>query len=901
MTTPVFKNADEFFHLLSRLVTRPRKGELPEDVEERDGIPVVRLVGDDQHNLAEDIGKSLLQAKPVSVPHEFIDVSTIWKDVTAEREDLVQEGEHWARAELYRRILVELAKEFSSASNRRDARVRFRRFGLVNWLLESTHDREGWDDPHDQRLLARLRDRELRRGRLWAAVRSPGGEVALQEKVPWWGWVLATYIVPTLWFRAWRLVGTEYRWLLKQPFMAPRDPGTFVGFALRLAQPRRKRENPDEVGRLMINAFLEDLHVAYRRRPWRRRAWRRTAYCVAFLIGADDENHGNAFISSLIDVRNTTGVFDPLLVMASTPRAGYTGPEPRHQPLQAYESWQFRFGQAGRSRQAEEWYLTLGIPAPLSPTDPDHDLLLERLEPARVIRLHPMPRWARRRVTVAAFAVAMALLVAGCGYTLSELDDWRYEHCGLSPFDPDAATLRRQSNGECVGIAPHGYAFAADKDLAKAIDTIVDQNAEADRIHRKHPQRPVVTLVHVSSLFRDSGVNYAREALQGVASAQRRQLDQQGGTDPVLRIFPASAGSDMRSGPTVAAMLDRMMRDDPTIVGVTGLDQSRRKTVATIHELTRIGLPMVATTLSADNLDEQSPLYFQVSPQDGREAAIAAAYARHLAELGKVQRTVRVIYSADSTDLYSPNLKDDAEKSFTAAGFRVQVKQYVPPQIRNGISQDGAQGAHAVGEGACDYPGLVFFASRSEDFAKVLEGTNRACGSHPPVFLGDDDVARFAADPRLRGEYPKIPFDFLDFTPGSASCDGASDLYSTMKDLFPTDCEKVRNTSLDGHASLAFDAVSLFLKAIGQLRDPGLPLTGSAVWHGLSGIHGKSALDGESGKIDFGGLVDQQIPTDKLISVQHIDGAKTPSQVGFCGKQGERQQSEWCPATARTD
>ena len=39
---------------------------------------------------------------------------------------------------------------------------------------------------------------------------------------------------------------------------------------------------------------------------------------------------------------------------------------------------------------------------------------------------------------------------------------------------------------------------------------------------------------------------------------------------------------------------------------------------------------MVAATLSADGLVNISPMYFQVAPQDSREAAVAAAFAAHL-------------------------------------------------------------------------------------------------------------------------------------------------------------------------------------------------------------------------------------------------------------------------------
>ncbi|MFE4055766.1 hypothetical protein ACFXP3_05550 [Streptomyces sp. NPDC059096] len=904
--TPVFENANKVFELLATLVRRPRKGELPTELADRNGIPVVCLIGDDLTELTEGIRASLNGATPHRIPHEFISMSAIRDEVAQESDPLPAE---WQPVEVYRRALVALAQEFSSARNGRDERVRFRRFGLVNWLLESDYPAREPDSQQDRELLRRLREREFQRRRLFGVLRSPETEVSMQGNIPWWVLVLGLHLFPLAWFRAWRGVGTEYRWLVRQPYMAPRDPGTFPGFAMRLTRPRRGRENPDQVGKLMINAFLEDLRVAYRRRFRPRRSARRTAYCAAFLTDVDDTNHGTALIRSLVDVRNETGVFDPLAVLCTGVRLEdeLLGHELRGRgelSEDLYGIWRHHFEAAGRSRSAAVWYLPVVVPAPLAPDAATYRQQKDRVELVGRLTVDPPPKWARRRVTALAGVVAVAVLAGGFARAFDPAPalKWRELHCGLSRSDPDAATLRLRSTGECIGVAPNGYAFGSkDPALKETLSTIARQNREADRIHEQFTIRPVVTLIHLSALLSSAGqpssLTYVREALQGAASAQRRQLDKRGATDPVLRIFPASAGSGMRFGPDAVATVERMMRDDPSIVGVTGLDQSRTATITTIEELTRIGLPMVATSLSADTLDDHSPMYYQVSPQNRRQATVAAAYGAHLAGKGTIpRRSVRIVYSADPTDEYSENLRADAAKSFDAADFDVEQQAFRPSPAAPGKAS-GYPGPRTVGEHACGYDGLVFFTGRPEDFETLLAGVNAACGSNPPFLLGGDDVARMAADPVRRTAYPKVPFDFMDFTLGSTSCKTKSDLYSTLRKLFPTECEQLANTSLDGHASLAFDAVNLYLKAVGQLQDAAsqLPLSSLTVWHSLSSIHGSAALDGESGRIDFGGVVDRQIPLDKIISVQRVDGMKRPAQVGFCGRWGTLSQSGWCP------
>ncbi|WP_220189070.1 hypothetical protein [Streptomyces phytophilus] len=838
------------------------------------------------------------------------DIEQKWDEVAAARSDLTPE---WRRVELCRRVLVELAMEFSSARYGPQA-VRFRRLGLVNWLLLMTNTADEPDARHAQEMLRRLRKRELERRGVLGFMRSPGTEVALQGSVPWWAYLFGLNVLPLMWFRAWRFLGSEYRWLLRQPYMAPADPGTFAGFALRLTQLRWAREDPAQVTKVMINAFLEDLRIAYARRPWRQRAHQRTAYPVAFLTGLTPENGGPDLVQAFVEVRNETGAFDPLLLLTTSANGVHEQGRVRSltDELGPYEAWCERLRTAGRGRDAGFWYLPLRTPCLLPDDDTGIEAQRERSSAAGRFTTNSPSAWAGRLAAVGTLGLVLPALLGTLVFWLSndeerdrrrEVHAWEDQHCGLSRDNPDAATVKRQATGDCVGVASHGYDFGSDDErLRGVLETIAEQNDEAERIHRT-TGRPLVTLLHVSALFGSpaEGSNaqaYLREQVQGAASAQRRQLDLDGERDPVLRILPANAGSDMRFGNVVTRTIEGMMREDPTIVGVTGLDQSRHATVEMMGELTRLGLPMVGTTLTADGLDDESPLYYQVSPQNEREAAVAAAYADHLADSGALaRRSVRVLYSADPTDLYSDNLRDDAVAAFERAGFDVGVAGFEPSYSQAEAS--GRPGARTVGQDACNHRGLVFFAGRSDDFEAILNGANETCGSNPPAFLGGDDVARLAANADRRGAFGRIPYEFLDFTLGSTSCADSSDLYSTMARLFPGECAQAENTSLDGHAALGFDAVNLYLKAIGELLDaaPEMRLTPGAVWQALGRIHGSEALDGESGIIDFGGVVDRQVPLDKLLSVQRVEGARPPTQVGFCGRWGDRAQSGWCPPT----
>ncbi|MET9440606.1 hypothetical protein [Streptomyces sp. NPDC006610] len=916
---PVFDH--RLFELVQRLVQRPAKEELPEEVPGRDGIPVLELLGAHAAELGAQFGHAAHGARPRSVPYQRIDVEALWTEVVEER-GAVGSATYlepaWQKAELCRRTLVLLGQEFSSDRYGKDQRVRFRRLGMVNWLLQTTDSMQEPDGQQGHVVIRRLRDRELARRRLFRLMSSPSTEAALTGQVRWWAQLFVLVLVPLIWFRLWRFIGQEYRWLLKQPYMAPADPGTFVGFALRLTQPRWGREDPEQISKLMINAFLEDLRAAHRRQGWSRRlragGHRRTAYCTAWLQGAAHSNGGRDFVRLLATVRNDTGAFDPLLLIVSRPEEAGEPVRVREvcDDPSPYDAWCERLIAGGRDRQPEFWYLPVRIPAPIVEGDAAHQLQADRTARAARWQVPRPPRWTRRALRrTAALVLACAAALVVVERVLDHRADeeaWKKQHCGLSDSDPDAETVwREETTGECVGIAPNGFAFGSqDGRVRETLQVIAEQNDEADRIHEDVPGRPVITLVHLSALLSapsgdsDSALAYAREQLQGAASAQRRQLDISRGNAPVVRIFPASAGSGMRFGADVARKIEELMAQDSTIVGVTGLDQSRRATIGTIRELTRVGLPMIATTLSADSLPSHSALYLQVSPQNRREAAVAAAYAARMADQERIgERSVRIVYSLDPTDEYSTNLREDAAESFGRADFHVTEQGYVPESASGPVPEGATPGE--IGKRACGYDGLVFFTGRTEDFITVVESTNTRCGRTPPAFLGGDDVARLGADPARRRGLARVPYEFLDFTLGSTDCEGNSDLYTTMKELFPKECRSAPDTSLDGHAALAFDSVNLYLTAISHLQDtaPGVPLTPAAVWHGLSGIHGDDALDGESGKIDFGGVVDQQVPLDKLISVQRVENGERPREMGFCGLVGDQAQAGWCPPSEK--
>ncbi|MGM1058634.1 hypothetical protein [Saccharothrix sp. Mg75] len=894
---------DELVKLLQDLTERPRFGELPgrragARAGGDRGIPLVCLVRDPgSAGLLGALRAHLRGAHPGRVPHAL----HRFPDAAPGGEPPVDRSE--ARTlEAVGSVLVSVARELSSGVNGRYGRHEFRRFELVYWLMNQRVD--GADPESAATLLTRLRERDLRR-RSGDDLMPRDVLDSATETAPWWV-RLVLRLVPSFLFRAKLrgvVPGSEYRWLLRQPYLAPHDPGTFIGFAERLTSglvPGRSaepREDTGQLAKLLVNAFLEDVRRAYRRSLWRIRSARRTVYPVVLLDGIRRDNGGYALLKLINDVRNDTGAFDPLVIISGSEKvppdaenAAEREPTPVGQASHAYETWARKLATDSRARRPTAWFLPLRVPpVPIVPGD---------VPPTATLSVRPAPVWSRTSV----LAVVVVLLLASVGAVgyrqvsgIVEADDrWRHQHCGLERDNPDAHTLERIGD-DCVGVTTGLlplFGPGDDTDKArfdKAQRRLVEQNAKVAEEHRRAPGRPYATVVYVSAMStaRDAlASNTAR--LMGVAARQAQLLERTGPDEPLVRVLLGNAGASMQHGPALAGTLRSMLERDKSIVGVLGLALSRRTTRETVTALGEVGLPVVAATLSDDEMPTASRMYFQVSPNNDRQARIIARYVR---DAYPDKRGVVVVHSNDEDDSYAANLRGDLVRRFGEQGDRVREEPY--------RTADGNQGpdARRLGQQLCGVAEdeVVFFAGRPVDFGRLMDGVSAGCKDRPPVLLAGDDVARYAADATLRNQHPEIPYDYVSFAIGSPGCVAATAMQQTLRRVFEEECAGDSNPSLDGHAALTYDALYLFAHAMTQLGP--IPVSPGHVWKEIGDIGGDRALSGESGVLDFGG---GQVPADKFLAVLRVAGGAPPVVVASCGRYAERKdvdvrRAAWCP------
>lgn len=965
---PPFEGGREFLQLLGALSKRPsfrdnprsfntatrRWGEshLRSERSARKGLPMVCLVHHSTEALEalKSVQEKFHRAKPQAVQSAYISLK--------DENKVEPEANDWSTStvEAVRKILSDIEEAFTRDAKTKNPKLKFTRFRLVNWLM--TREPPNISGPNREReILAAIRRYNVAQSSILSFVagifQNDAEEKAqgildtwaasgkMVKPIPLKGLILLGQVISFLlfWVRTLgssKILSQKYWWFMHQPHLAPEMSGKFSRFALRLTREEWHNEAPEYVARLLVNAFLEDLRAAYKIRPLEFLKPRRSTYPVVLLNNITSTNGGFRLLELINVVRNQTGQFDPLLVITAgreTPPYGTTKPEndgttqPENRrkylplnALNAYEVWQGQLLRDRRARRDTAWYLPLTLPGI---EDQGQWPSIGEMDEFTARRRHIRPgRWMSR----VNHTSLIVLLVAGAiVFPVQNYLHTIQEHCGT--HDPDLVRVRSSvaSRWTCIGVTTDGRNLfdPPDREIKTVEATVKSQNQRAIELHRDFPNRPYITLIALWALtsadHTSASLTADRESLEGLAVAQKVQQGKTSSSDPIVRILVANAGPDMSDGVLAAKKIADEEHRDNSVAAVVGLDMSSSNTEETIRELTRSGIPMIASTLSADDLTSLSKLYFQVSPRNSREAAVAANFVKSLLPntfdekanseasstasktVNTAEYRVKIFYSNDPADTYSKNLAADAKKQFTHLRFKTQALRYTPSDT-TGLDPS----ARAAGMSTCGQSKeYVFFAGRGDpDFRSFMDGA-RQCGSKA-VVIGGDDVSRFVAGTTSKTDLGYPTYYYVSFASISTDTNkkrrppNPSDFYQTLKELFPF--EESSQSSSDGHAALAYDAAQVAITAASYLASgPTLPVSPGAEWReitaiGQPGSHSRNnSYLGISGRINYRDG-NQQYPEKKEVQIRRVDGVKGGNtQVAICG---DPQDSEhWCPDT----
>ncbi|GGP66566.1 hypothetical protein [Saccharothrix coeruleofusca] len=750
MSNPVFRGVDDLLTLVRNLVRRPRLFERDRELGVRGDLPLplvclVREPGADGFLARLD---QALDAKLPKVPHVLVDVA--------------EPGE---RSEAVLPLLHQLHVKLRDQQLGRNPLRRFDHYELAHHLT-------GVELPPRQVKREEPVETALRAWSSGSPLSGPAAEVAdkageraqlVMALAKFAGRLIGLYWgrdrVPGL--------GRERRWFMGQPYMVPRHSHDFLDFAARLTRERRNFENPEQVRKLLVHAFLEDLRVAYRRTRLRflprRRGLRRTAY-VTVLLDNVDAPGGWELLRLVNEVRNETGQLDPLLIITASREqparlAEPPGPNKPSVAKKALRAWKDRLPRRRQLLAEDARYLFVTLPGAVPPDDAgldDQDRQAWESEAREQPR--PEPRLARRGVgEMIAVCTLLAALVAP---VMAIRDHWRADCAFFGAVSGGVATALARIGGhdQCVGYSDRdSQVFGTNARLRLAQEHVFAQNRIAERLHRDVRGRPYVSLVYFAGLTANDSApateHSVAEELEGLVIRQREQNTTTSTAEPLLRVVVANGGTGMAAAATVARdMIVPLTRADPSILGVVGLDRSVAQTEEVIAELGRHGIPTLGTTLTKVGLGELSPLYFQLVPDNGKQAELLSEYARRI--------------GATAVTIYHPPVNGPN----TYVTSLVQVMRDRLGGTGVGVSTTGWD------DSPTDLPSLcadqrdrsremVFYAGREDDFGDFLRTVRRNCADPTalPHIVADDATSRFVAHApgRAQNEFNGLSISYV--------------------------------------------------------------------------------------------------------------------------------------------
>ena len=331
---------------------------------------------------------------------------------------------------------------------------------------------------------------------------------------------------------------------------------------------------------------------------------------------------------------------------------------------------------------------------------------------------------------------------------------------------------------ECVGYSDSGFVFTnhapggedpqqalQDERLQFDQQQVFQLNQRADQAHENGLTE--FSLVYFAGITAGPDENYdsgQAEELEGLMVAQELALQESG---PVFKVIIANGGSKMQDAVPVARMIIAQAARDPRLLGVVGLDRSIQQVKQAIGLFNASGIPVVATTLSADGIGGTYPhndrYYFQLSSSNSTEANLILHYIQEIVpqyfkqspqkynSAGQIQAQKILIFlpSADPGDLFTSTLVRDLKRE---APLFKGLPTLPTPQVTQQLgSQLCGAATVVIYAGRHDRPPAG--SSQLDDFSKFLRIIEDDCHSgQKPFIIADDGVSRFIADPAARDQ-----------------------------------------------------------------------------------------------------------------------------------------------------
>lgn len=405
---------------------------------------------------------------------------------------------------------------------------------------------------------------------------------------------------------------------------------------------------------------------------------------------------------------------------------------------------------------------------------------------------------------------------------------------GYRVANPDLScaegVARPEEGAECVGVSGDGYAFdvAALKDIARAIDR------ENDTL-KAGEYATVAVMLPITST--DSGMSTkVLHELQGAFLQQYAANHDSNEQVPKIRVVLANTGKGNRHWRTTVGRLKEMVDGPDHLRAVSGVATSSAETKAAVKELTGAGIPVIGTTITADDIAngpgaDPYPGLARVSPTNRDEA-------RAIAHFGEVEaRKAVLVQDTRPGDHYTATLRKAFADLLDDAPYEPQLFTSPPDPTEEGTTANTFRQIALLLCGTRDAD-TVFFAGRHTQLRQFVNALGkRACQHRKFTVLTGDEGSYLGADERLDKSalgrkvgvrYAALAHPDAWKRPGAPGTGGSPAAYQVFTDLLgkaaDPDIGPIGTTSLtDGQAIIAYDAMATAVRGIREATVEKLP------------------------------------------------------------------------------
>jgi ABC-type branched-subunit amino acid transport system substrate-binding protein len=365
--------------------------------------------------------------------------------------------------------------------------------------------------------------------------------------------------------------------------------------------------------------------------------------------------------------------------------------------------------------------VVLSIDAPSTATKPG---ARPNVVPATFVP--PVTTAERKRGRLRTVTIAAGMAVAVVAAVVVLWNQW--SSCG------DGVT---EQGGECVGVTDGSYVF--DDRLAEVEGKILAENERVDS--EGHVTLALLTPM-IPSETGSSTWERIRAQLEGAHAAQLTANEED--KWPKVKLVLAHPGSNQQEWRRVVGQLVEMIDAPERLVGVIGLVPSSPETQEVMRELAAANLPMVATLVTATNINESRVEGFtRVSSTTHDQVTVLSDH------LGTATpRKAMLVYDGDEENLFPAALRDDFETVAPArANLAITVESRYDTEAPLSSQLKSIMG-DLCGDGA---PDTILYAARAELFDElVVNVRERNCardrvitvvsGSDASVLRARDDL-----------------------------------------------------------------------------------------------------------------------------------------------------------------